>query len=255
MPEHFGTQSGPHVAIILDGNGRWAVERGLPRSAGHRAGARAVRRVVEAAGEQEVGVLTLFAFSADNWRRPAAEVEALMTLFHRYLATEAGRCHEQGVRLSVIGRRDRLAPALVRAIEDAEELTAEGSRLLLRIAVDYSGRQTLMRAAAVARGNGGGESDADLFERALEQACHSVRGVPPVDLLIRTSGEQRLSDFLLWESAYAELVFTPTLWPDFDADDLGAALAELGRRERRFGALPRPRREARSPSTPARRSA
>lgn len=258
MQSTFHSIEGPHVAIILDGNGRWALQRGRPRTAGHRAGSRAVRRVVEAAGDQGVAVLTLFAFSADNWQRPAAEVEALMTLFERYLATETERCLESGVRLTVIGRRDRLAPSLVEAIEEAEALTAAASGLLLRIAVDYSGRQMLARAAALGayrpsspsdsrwapplrRGwpQPGTEADIDRFARALEEACHSVPGVPPVDLLIRTSGEQRLSDFLLWESAYAELVFTSTLWPDFAAADLRAALAELGRRERRFGRLPR----------------
>jgi len=251
------SNEGPHVAIILDGNGRWALERGRPRTAGHRAGSHAVRRVVEAAGDQGVGVLTLFAFSADNWQRPAAEVEALMSLFERYLATEADRCLENGVRLTVIGRRDRLASSLVDAVEKAESLTAGASGLLLRIAVDYSGRQMLARAAALGacrpsspsdspwapplrrpQPQSGAEAEIDLFARALEEACHSVPGVPPVDLLIRTSGEQRLSDFLLWESAYAELVFTSTLWPDFDAADLRAALAELDRRERRFGRLP-----------------
>lgn len=231
-----------HVAIILDGNGRWALRRGRPRTAGHRAGARAVRRVVEAAGEQGIDVLTLFAFSADNWQRPAPEVEALMALFERYLTAEARRCRENGVRLTVIGRRDRLAPRLVQTIEQAEELTSGASRLLLRIAVDYSGRQMLARAARLSAAPPprlGSETDLDRFERALERACHSVSGVPPVDLLIRTSGEQRLSDFLLWESAYAELVFTPTLWPDFAGADLRAALEELDRRDRRFGRLPR----------------
>jgi undecaprenyl diphosphate synthase len=188
-----------------------------------------------------VDVLTLFAFSADNWQRPAAEVDALMALFERYLETEARRCRENQVRLTVIGRRDRLAPGLVRAMRRAESETAEGSRLLLRIAVDYSGRQMLARAARLAADHRSGPDDDDLdrFGRALERACHSVAGVPPVDLLIRTSGEQRLSDFLLWECAYAELVFTPTLWPDFDSHDLSHALEELERRERRFGRLPK----------------
>jgi undecaprenyl diphosphate synthase len=229
-----------HVAIILDGNGRWAVARGRSRAVGHRAGARAARRVVEAAARRGVGVLTLFAFSADNWRRPAAEVEALMTLFQRYLAMETARCCEQGVRLNVIGRRDRLAPSLVSAIERAESLTGACSEMLLRLAVDYSARHSLARAAGVLaeRESGDAPIDDGRFARALERGCHSVADVPAVDLLIRTSGEQRLSDFLLWECAYAELVFTPTLWPDFDAADLAAALAELGRRQRRFGGLP-----------------
>jgi len=235
---------GQHVAIILDGNGRWALRKGRPRAAGHRAGARAVRRVVEAAAKEKIAVLTLFAFSADNWQRPAGEVEALMSLFERYLGTEAGRCREEGVRLNVIGRRDRLAPRLVRAIENAEALTASGTRLLLRIAVDYSARETIARAARMiaprpgAPSDSAGQPDVDVFQQALAGACHSAPGVSPVDLLIRTSGEQRLSDFLLWECAYAELVFTTTLWPDFGAADLRAALSELARRERRFGRLP-----------------
>lgn len=243
----------PHVAIILDGNGRWALQRGQSRTAGHRAGAKAVRRVVEAAVEERLAVLTLFAFSADNWQRPKAEVEALMALFERYLAIEARRCLANGVRLNIIGRRDRLAPSLLRAIELAETQTAEASRLLLRIAVDYSGREALARAATLAatpsHESSGlmpilhsptrhGPISIDRFATALESACHSVPGVPPVDLLIRTSGEQRLSDFLLWECAYAELLFTETLWPDFDAADLRAALGELDLRERRFGRLP-----------------
>ncbi len=241
MQSTFHPSEGLHVAIILDGNGRWALQRGWPRTAGHRAGAKAVRRVVEAAAEEQVSVLTLFAFSADNWKRPVPEVDALMSLFERYLATEAAECRENGVRLNVVGRRDRLAPRLVRAIEDAEALTASASRLLLRIAVDYSGREMLARAADQIEPppHSAGLPDTDRFARALERACHSVCGVPPVDLLIRTSGEQRLSDFLLWESAYAELVFTPTLWPDFDASDLQAALTELDHRDRRFGALPK----------------
>ena len=233
-----------HVALILDGNGRWARRRGLPRSAGHRAGANAVKRTVEAAGKQGVDVLTLFAFSADNWQRPPTEVAALMALFGRYLESETRRCVDNDVRLNVIGRRDRLEPALVKAVETAERATAEGRRLLLRVAVDYSARQTISKAASLLATrsslNGHRRIEESEFERALARACHSVADVPPVDLLIRTSGEQRLSDFLLWESAYAELLFTPTLWPDFGAEDLAAALAEFRRRERRFGCVPGP---------------
>ncbi len=228
-----------HVGMILDGNGRWALERGRARSVGHRAGARAVRRVVESAAGKGISVLTLFAFSADNWRRPVTEVEALMALFARYLSTEADRFAGKGVRLNVIGRRDRLAPPLVSAIERAETKTSAGSEMLLRVAVDYSARWTLASAARTLAGHAP-RCDThveDRFGRELERACHSVAGVPAVDLLVRTSGEQRLSDFLLWESAYAELLFVPTLWPDFDGADLDAALAELGRRQRRFGGL------------------
>jgi undecaprenyl diphosphate synthase len=212
------------VAIIMDGNGRWALGRGLPRVAGHRAGAEAVRRVVEAAPDLGIGVLTLFAFSADNWRRPAMEVAALMRLFAQFLESETERCIENGVRLEVIGRRDRLEQPLCRAIARAEALTAGGTRLLLRIAVDYSGREAILAAA-----------------RELATLSGEALGVvlgPAVDLLIRTGGERRLSDFLLWESAYAELVFSRRMWPDFGADDLAGAVREFRGRERRFGGVP-----------------
>jgi undecaprenyl diphosphate synthase len=225
-----------HVAVIMDGNGRWAVRRRRPRSIGHRAGGRAVRRIVECAVRLEIDVLTLYAFSSDNWARPAGEVRALMQLFARYLASEVPRCLENGVRVNVIGRRDRLAPDLVRAIERAEAATAAGSRLLLRLAVDYSARQAIVTAARrFPREGSDGLAD---FATVLNRVVHSARPVPPVDLLIRTGGEQRLSDFLLWECAYAELVFTPRLWPDFDENDLTRALGEYRRRERRFGRVP-----------------
>jgi undecaprenyl diphosphate synthase len=199
-----------HVAIIMDGNGRWARERGRPRTVGHRAGARAVRRTVEAAPRLGIATLTLFAFSADNWRRPADEVAALMRLFERYLRGETARCVAEGVRLRVIGRRDRLEPALRVAIEAAEAATRGGETLRLNIGVDYSARDAIRRGELL----------------------------PDVDLLIRTGGEQRLSDFLLWECAYAELYFTTRSWPDFGAEDLARALAEFHGRERRFGGLP-----------------
>jgi undecaprenyl diphosphate synthase len=202
-------QSTLHVAIIMDGNGRWASRRGLSRGAGHRVGAEAVRRVVEAAPDLGIGALTLFAFSADNWKRPAGEVGTLMRLFARHLRTETPRCVQNGVALRVVGRRDRLPGPLVDTIERSEAATAAGQRLELRLAVDYSAR------AAIERG----------------------QLLPDVDLVIRTGGEQRLSDFLLWESAYAELYFTATMWPDFGADDLSAALTWFHARERRFGGL------------------
>ena len=223
-----------HVAIIMDGNGRWAVERGMPRVAGHRAGAAAVQRTVEAAPGLGIDTLTLFAFSADNWRRPRAEVDALMTLFEEFLGREAGRCADSGVRLSVTGRRDRLPRTVLAAIAGAEAATTGGDRLDLRLAVDYSGREALLAAATALVG-----SDAP-GPGGLGAAVAAVtRAWPPrdVDLLIRTGGEQRLSDFLLWECAYAELVFTPVRWPDFGASDLEAALACFRRRERRFGGL------------------
>jgi undecaprenyl diphosphate synthase len=216
-----------HTAIIMDGNGRWAERRGLARSAGHRAGAKAVRRVVEAATRGPIDILTLYAFSSDNWSRPVQEVTHLMRLLKRYLVSETARCLDNGVRLSVIGRRDRLSRDLVRTIENTERLTADGTRLHLRLAVDYSARAAIAEAAAYAR------SPAD-FERALATAIHSDV-TPPVDLLIRTGGERRLSDFLLWECAYAELVFVDTYWPDFDEAAFEAALREFARRDRRFG--------------------
>ncbi|HTT62717.1 MAG TPA: di-trans,poly-cis-decaprenylcistransferase [Bryobacteraceae bacterium] len=216
-----------HVAIIMDGNGRWASARGLPRLAGHRAGSGAVRRTVEAAVDLGIGALTLYAFSCDNWKRPAAEVSGLMELFRSYLLSETPRCVEQGIRLEVIGRRDRLHPALAHAIEQAERQTAGGRTLHLRIAVDYSARDCIVRAAARLRGR---RSSRERFSQLLGS-------MPDVDLMIRTGGEQRLSDFLLWECAYAELVFTPCLWPDFSRQHLESALRDFAARERRFGAL------------------
>ena len=212
-----------HVAIIMDGNGRWANARGLPRIAGHRTGADAVRRTVEAAPGLGVSVLTLYAFSADNWRRPAREVSALMKLLGRYLVRETDRCIENGVRLQAIGRRDRLPPALVSLLEEAERRTADGSKLHLRLAIDYSSRQAIL--------------DAVRRERAHTEEAFSKALGPDVDLLIRTSGEQRLSDFLLWECAYAEMIFTRRMWPDFSEGDLSAAIDEYHRRDRRFGAI------------------
>ena len=198
-----------HVAVIMDGNGRWATRRGLPRAAGHRAGVEAVRRIVRAAPDVGITALTLYAFSSDNWSRPPAEVTALMRLFARYLHREVPELVAQYVRLSIIGRRDRLPAALVNAIVDAEQATSGGTRLDLRIAVDYSARA----------------------------AIRSGTLLPDVDLLIRAGGEQRLSDFLLWESAYAELWFTDTMWPDFTATELAGAVRDFRARDRRFGGL------------------
>ena len=219
---------GIHVAIIMDGNGRWANARGLPRVAGHREGARVVRKVVEGAPGLGVGMLTLYAFSSDNWGRPQREVGGLMRLFRIYLAAETQRCVENDIRMSVIGRRDRLPEPLRRAVDGAEAATADGSRMHLRIALDYSARDALVSAAA--RLSAGATRDD--FARALGD------GAPDVDLLVRTGGEQRLSDFLLWECAYAELLFTPRMWPDFDAGALADAVSEYHRRERRFGGVP-----------------
>jgi undecaprenyl diphosphate synthase len=207
-----------HVAIVMDGNGRWATRRGWPRTAGHRAGAEAVRRVVEAAPGLGIGALTLFAFSADNWKRPLGEVAGLLRLFARYLRGETPRLVANAVQLAVIGRRDRLPGPLVAAITAAERATAGGTALQLRLAVDYSGRAAI-RAGSI---------------------------LPDVDLLIRTGGEQRLSDFLLWECAYAELRFTGTMWPAFDAHELAQAVREFHGRQRRFGGLPEQRRQGTS---------
>jgi undecaprenyl diphosphate synthase len=223
-----------HVAIIMDGNGRWAQARGLPRTAGHRAGAKAVRRIVQAAPPLGIRVLTLYAFSSDNWKRPQAEVKQLLQLLLRHLQRETEECRRRGVRVSVIGRRDRLPDVLRRAIERTEEQTAGGDALHLRIAVDYSARDTIVAAAA--RG-GGARPSRTAFASALGAAMHAGGPAPDVDLLIRTGGEQRLSDFLLWECAYAELHFTRCAWPDFDAAALEDALLGYAQRERRFGGV------------------
>ena len=228
-----GTRGGGvHVAVIMDGNGRWAAMRGLPRVAGHREGAQAVRRVVESAPGLGIGILTLYAFSSDNWGRPPREVSALMRLFRAYLASETAKCVENGVRLRVIGRRDRLGEALRRQIEAAEAATAECGRLTLRIAIDYSARDALVRAAALA---GGRDLPRDEFAALLGRAIGEDEPAPDVDLLVRTGGEQRLSDFLLWECAYAELYFTPRMWPEFGPAALGEAVEWFAGRERRFG--------------------
>jgi undecaprenyl diphosphate synthase len=230
-----------HVAIIMDGNGRWATRRGLPRTAGHRAGARTVRTIVEAAPAAGVRMLTLYAFSSDNWKRPAREVGALMRIFRAYLAAETAACVEQGVRLNVIGRRDRLPATLLTAIAAAERATREGARLDLRIALDYSAQDGILEAARRAEG---AALTREGFGRLLDDAIHAGAPTTPVDLLIRTGGEQRLSDFLLWETAYAELFFSAVMWPDFAPADLRDAIDAFGARERRFGGLPETSRAA-----------
>jgi undecaprenyl diphosphate synthase len=216
-------EKGLHVAIIMDGNGRWASRRGLSRLEGHHAGAETLRSIVEAAPRVNIGVLTVYAFSADNWKRPPNEVEALMLLLTCYLQKESTRLRDAGVRTSVIGRRDRLPGALLNAIDLAESCTRHCGRLHFRLAIDYSARATILEAAENER------IRTSFFDNALT-----------VDLLIRSGGEQRLSDFLLWESAYAELIFTKRMWPDFTPADLRAAVSEYHRRDRRFGAVPAP---------------
>jgi undecaprenyl diphosphate synthase len=222
-----------HVAIIMDGNGRWAQRRGMPRSAGHVHGAKAVNGIVEAAARAEIRTLTLYAFSSDNWGRPGLEVDALMRLLQRYLTTETRQCIEQSIRINVIGRRDRLRPSLVRAIEHSERLTAACSRMQLRIAIDYSSQHSILEAARRAPHDGG--LSIEKFADLLARVEHSVPDTGAVDLLIRTGGEQRLSDFLLWDCAYAELYFTDRLWPDFGEAELRTALDDYARRQRRFG--------------------
>ena len=222
-----------HVAIIMDGNGRWATARGRRREWGHRQGAESVRDVARAAPDLGIHTLTLYAFSSDNWQRPATEVSVLMKLFGRYLRTEIDELKENGVRLQVVGRRDRLAPKLVAAIERAEEQTAGESRLLLRLAVDYSSRDLMLEAVRAAAS----ASDIERQDMAnlLGQVMNGGGPAPDVDLLIRTGGERRLSDFLLWECAYAELLFTPVMWPDFAGEHLQEAVGDFQARNRRFG--------------------
>src|ERR1700710_764288 len=220
-----------HVGIIMDGNGRWATRRQLTRLHGHQAGVEAIRRVVEAAPHQGVGTLTLYAFSSDNWRRPKAEVSALMALLRSYLANEIESLVRNGVRLNVIGRRDRLPFGLADAIADAEAATARGGVLHLRVAIDYSARDAILNAAAQAG------ALRNLTRDSFAGLITGEPGLRDVDLVIRSSGEQRFSDFLLWESAYAELHFTERMWPDFEAEDLAQALRFFHGRERRFGGL------------------
>jgi len=221
----------------MDGNGRWATARGFPRSAGHTAGVRTARNIVEGAVRAGIGTLTLYAFSADNWARPRPEVLALMRLFRRSLLVESKRCLENGVRLSIVGRRDRLPASLRQTIVQAEALTAGGRNLHLRVAVDYSSRDAILRAASRAK-HLDSPLNRERFGQLLADVDHDPVPVRDVDLLIRTGGEQRLSDFLLWECAYAELVFSPTMWPDFDEQHLIDAIREFEGRERRFGRVP-----------------
>ncbi|WP_375465670.1 di-trans,poly-cis-decaprenylcistransferase [uncultured Methylobacterium sp.] len=236
MQSQSHRRPGLHAAIIMDGNGRWATRRGLPRAAGHRTGVEAIRRTAEACPDLGIGTLTLYAFSSDNWQRPADEVGGLMRLLRAYLRNETARLARTGTRLSVVGRRDRLPAGIPAAIERAEAATAAGEKLHLRIAVDYSARDAILAAAARLAGE---SVSREVFGKQVTGAMH---GSPvDVDLLIRTGGEKRLSDFMLWEAAYAELHFTERMWPDFGEADLAAAVAEFTRRDRRFGALTPPK--------------
>jgi undecaprenyl diphosphate synthase len=237
IPHHRTARAdgGLHVAVIMDGNGRWAAGRGLPRVAGHSEGAAAVRRTVEHAPRTGIGTLTLYAFSSDNWKRPAREVAALMRLFRKHLASETPKLIENGVRLTIIGRRDRLSDSLQRAISAAEDATVRGTRLHLRVAIDYSARDLLIRAARQCAM--GGEEDRDAFAEALGRAYGDAGPARDVDLLIRTGGEQRLRDFLLWECAYAELCFLDCMWPEFGEAELRGAVEWFRGRQRRYGGL------------------
>jgi undecaprenyl diphosphate synthase len=239
LPQHTSvfpaTAAQLHVAIICDGNGRWATARALPRSAGHRAGAEAARRVIRTAPYLGIHTLTLFALSSANWKRPPAEVAAILQLLQEYLVAETSHCLDEGIRLSIIGRRDRLPAPLRESIADSEALTAKGQKLHLRLAIDYSARHTIFQAAS--RFYKVTDLSSEAFSRVLAEVQRG--GSTDVDLLIRTGGEQRLSDFLLWECAFAEFAFMPKRWPDFTPKDLRDMLKEFERRERTRGALPR----------------
>ena len=228
-----------HVAIIMDGNGRWARSRGLPRTAGHKQGAEAARRVVKSAADLGVQYITLFGFSTENWNRPEAEIKELMQLLRYYLRSETANLHKQGARLRIIGDRDALDDDIVKLIENAESLTLDNNKITVVIALNYGGRQDIV-AAAKAMALEFGERLERIGNSALEDVFSSylmTADIPDPDLLIRTSGEQRISNFLLWQCAYAEFVYTPVLWPDFGQDDLQKALDDYAARDRRFGAL------------------
>ncbi len=225
-----------HVAIIMDGNGRWANARGKPRNAGHRAGAEAVRRTIEAAAALSIKYLTLFSFSSENWKRPATEVSDLMGLLRLYLRKEVTTMVDKNVRLKVIGERGRLSADIISAIDEAEARTAHCSGLTLVLALNYGGRAEIVQASkALAKAVAAGDFDPDAIDETMFAGALETAGMPDPDLLIRTSGEQRISNFLLWQLAYAEFVFVDKHWPDFGSDDLAAAIKEFGNRERRFG--------------------
>ncbi len=235
---HSETPETPvHVAIIMDGNGRWAHGRGLPRSAGHKRGAQAVKTVIQSALDAGVAYLTLFGFSSENWKRPEPEVKDLMGLLRYYLRSEIASLHEKGICLKVIGERERLSSDIVKMIHEAEKLTASNTRLTLSIALSYGGRAEIARAARrlAEEVEAGTLRTGDIDERALSGKLFTS-GIPDPDILIRTSGEQRVSNFLLWQLAYAELIFVDTLWPDFSKEDFDGAIREFLSRERRYGA-------------------
>ncbi len=229
-----------HVAIIMDGNGRWAKARGLPRTAGHRAGAQSVRRTVTAAIELGISYLTLYGFSSENWKRPFAEVDDLMGLLRRHLQGEIAEFHKERIRLRVIGDRERLPKDIARLITEAESSTAGGDRLTLTMAISYGGRQDIVLAARqLAAAAAAGRVNPETIDEEMFSGSLSTQGVPDPDLMIRTSGEQRISNFLLWQSAYSEFVYTKKHWPDFGKDDLAGAIKEFALRDRRYGAAAR----------------
>ena len=230
------SKDGLHVAIIMDGNGRWATRQGKPRYFGHQIGAERARRIIEAAPEYGISTLTLYAFSSDNWHRPKYEVDFLMNLFQSYLKTEINKCVDKGVRLIFIGRRDRLNPSLVNLMNTAESRTIYGSNLNLRVAIDYSSRDAILAVAQ--KLNHDHPITREEFSALLNSQTAGYSLPSEVDLLIRTGGEQRLSDFLLWESAYAELFFTRVMWPDFHPYHLKRIIQKFHQRERRFGKVP-----------------
>jgi undecaprenyl diphosphate synthase len=238
VPSHADQPSPPvHVAIIMDGNGRWAKARGLPRTAGHKRGAEAVRRTVEGAREMGISYLTLYGFSSENWKRPAGEVADLMGLLRLYLRNEVNTLHKNGIRLRVIGDRTRLGPDIVNLIAESEAKTAANTALTLTLALSYGGRQEIVEAARrLAVDVAAGRLAAEQVDEAALASRLFTADVPDPDLMIRTSGEQRISNFLLWQAAYTELVFIDTLWPDFGKPELEAAVRDFQGRERRFGA-------------------
>ena len=227
-----------HVAIIMDGNGRWAAARGLPRSEGHRRGVEALRRTVRAAGDLGIGILTIFSFSAENWARPPSEIRDLMGLLRRFIRNDLNELRDNGVHVRIIGERDDLAPDIRKLLEEAEELTKDNTKLTLVVAFNYGARQEIARAARrLAAEVVEGRLPLDAVTADNLAARLDAPDLPAPDLIIRTSGEQRLSNFLLWQAAYSELIFVPTYWPDFDRAELEAAITEYRRRERRFGGL------------------
>jgi undecaprenyl diphosphate synthase len=233
-----GVEIPRHVAIIMDGNGRWAAARGLPRGEGHRRGVEALRRTVRSAGEIGIGILTLFAFSSENWSRPQSEIRDLLGLLRRFIRNDLAELHRNNVRVRVIGERNGLDPDVGRLLDEAESMTRGNDGLILVVAFNYGARQEIARAARrlADEVSAGRLSPADITAERLS-GCMDAPDLPDPDLIIRTSGEQRLSNFLLWQSAYSELVFVPTFWPDFDRAALEQAISEYGRRERRFGGL------------------